>query len=114
MNMTTYQSKTIKNSQTSTVPQVKGPEMNDRDWINDILALEKYLTDNYNVFTREASHLELYQDLRFILDETHDCTRNIFNAMFAEGFYKLQQANPREIQQTREQFTKYLSSQSPY
>ena len=42
----------IKNPQTNQ-RTVKGPEMNDRDRLNDMLATEKNLTNNYNVFARK-------------------------------------------------------------
>ncbi len=104
----------IKNPESNTVPEVKTPEMNDRDFVNDILANEKYLTDGLNVFAREASHKELYDDIKNILIETHDCEREIFNVMFEEGFYSLQPAEKKEIRKARQQFSNYLNSQDPY
>jgi len=104
----------VKNPQTNIVPQVKGPEMNDCDYLNDILANEKYLTDNFNVFTREASHMELYNDIKQILNETHDCERELFNLMFKDGFYSMKAAPRQEIQQAQQKFTGYLNSQNPY
>ncbi len=108
------QQQIIKNPKSDAIPQQKTAEMNDRDYINDILANEKYLTDNFNVFAREASHGELYSDIKNILTETHDSTRKLFNLMFEEGFYKLQAAPENEIQQAQQQFANYLNSQKPY
>ena len=34
----------------------KTPQMNDRDFINDQLATEKYMTNSYNIALNEASH----------------------------------------------------------
>jgi hypothetical protein len=62
---------TIKNPKPNYEPQVKGPELTDRDRLNDILALEKYLTDSFNVSAREASHVFLHQDIMTVLNETH-------------------------------------------
>ncbi|MFZ7104793.1 MAG: spore coat protein [Peptococcaceae bacterium] len=104
----------IKNPQSDILPQVKGPEMNDRDRCNDILATEKYLTDSFNIFTREASNQQLYNEIKKILNETHDCARQLFNVMFQEGWYKLQAAPQQEIQQAQQQFANYLQSQNPY
>ena len=108
------QQNVIKNPKSQDIPQKKSPQMNERDFTNDILANEKYLTDNFNVFAREASHQELYNDIKQILNETHDCARNLFNIMFQEGFYKLKGAKKQDIQQTQQQFSNYLQSQSPY
>ncbi|MFW5986370.1 MAG: spore coat protein [Halanaerobiales bacterium] len=109
-----YKQREIKNAKSETVPEVKGPGMNDRDFINDILATEKYLTDNYNVFTREASHGELYNDVKNILIETHDKTRQIFNTMFEEGFYTLEAEEKQKVKDAQQQFTNYFNSQKTY
>lgn len=103
----------IKNPQTGQLPKVKGPEMNERDFINDILATEKYLTDNFNIFAREASHRQLHQDTITILNETHAAARNLFNLMFEKGWYSLTAAPQQEIQKTAQQFQSY-ESQQPY
>ena len=39
---------TIKNPKGLDLPQVKGPEMNDRDFINDGLSTCKYITDSFS------------------------------------------------------------------
>ncbi len=105
------QSKMIKNPEKNIV---HSPEMNDRDYLNDILATEKYLTDGFNTFAREASHTELHNDVMTILNETHDCTRDLFNLMFEDGFYSFQGASGQEVQQAQQKFSKYLSQQDPY
>ena len=43
----------IQNPQTQ-VPQT--PQMNDRDLVNDVLSMEKYMTDSYCTALNEASH----------------------------------------------------------
>jgi spore coat protein CotF len=103
----------IKNPQTNQIPQVKGPELNERDFVNDILATEKYLTDNFNIFTREASNQQLHSDVFQILQETHSAGRDLFNLMFQKGWYKLTAAAQAEIQQATQQFQNY-QSQFPY
>jgi ferritin-like metal-binding protein YciE len=105
---------TIKNPKTGELPKQKSPDMNDRDYLNDILANQKYLTDNFNVFAREASHSDLYDDIKQILAETHDNTRKLFNIMFEQGYYKLKAAKEEDIQQAQQQFSNYFDSQSPY
>lgn len=102
----------IKNPSTG-VPEVKGPEFNDRDMVNDLLSTEKYLTDNYNVFVKETSHEDLYRLTMGILNETHQAARDVFNLMFKKGWYTLTSAQSQTLQQTKEQFTNY-QSQFPY
>ncbi|MDF2663458.1 MAG: spore coat protein [Paenibacillus sp.] len=104
---------TIKNPKPAYEPKVKGPEMNDRDRINDILALEKYLTDSFNISAREASHAFLHQDIMTILNETHQCQYGMYELMFRKGHYKLEAEEQTKLDQTHMQFSNY-SSQFPY
>lgn len=103
----------IKNPQTGQLPTVKGPEMNERDFVNDILATEKYLSHSLNIFTLEASNQTLHDEVVTLLNETHVAARNLFNEMFKKGWYSLTAAGQPEIQQTAEQFQNY-QTQQPY
>lgn len=103
----------IKNPKPPGEPQVKGPEMNDRDRLNDILATEKYLTDSYNISIREASHNELYQDWMQIYTETQQACRDAFNLMFQKGWYKLEAEDQQKLDQAYQQFSGY-ATQFPY
>ena len=103
----------LGSQQSSTTSQVKGPELNDRDRLNDILATEKYLTDSLNVAVREASHDALHQDVLQILVDTHRCARQAYDLMFAKGWYKLEAVEQQKLTQTSQQFGQY-SSQFPY
>lgn len=93
-------------SQTSSGQSV---QMTDRDYLNDILATEKYLTDGMNIATREVSHDALFQTVRSALNETHDLAREVYNLMYAKGWYKLESAEAQKISQTATQFQGYLS-----
>lgn len=103
----------IANPQTGQLLQVKGPMMNDRDFINDGLSTCKYITDSLNIAIREASHEQLYNDLLQILQETHQSCRKLFNLMFKLGWYKLEAEEQQKINQAYQQFSGY-SSQFPY
>jgi hypothetical protein len=81
--------------------------------INDILATDKYLTDGYNVFAREASHQSLHQDVLGLLNETHQCARKAYETMFRKGWYALETAQAQQVQQSQQQFAGYMS-QFPY
>lgn len=106
------QQKKIQNPQVNT-QQPKGPQMSDRDMLNDTLANLKYLTDNFNVFSREASHQALHQDIMGMLNETHARTRDTYNLMFRKGWYSLEAEQPQTLQQTHQQFASY-QNQFPY
>jgi len=89
------------------------PQMNDRDFANDMLATEKYMTDAYSTALNEASHDGLYRDLIRIFNETQDCQRNLYNVMFQKGWYSLEAVPEQKLQQDFQQFQGY-TSQWPY
>lgn len=111
--MPQQQQNTIQNPKLPNEPQTKGPGMNDRDRLNDCLSSEKWLSDNFNVMAREASHQQLHQDVMTILNETHRCARDIFNLMFEQGHYKMEASEAQKIQQIQQQFQSYAQSQFP-
>ncbi|MDR4889470.1 spore coat protein [Fredinandcohnia sp. QZ13] len=100
----------VKNPKTS-VP--KTPQMNDRDFINDMLATEKYMTAAYSTALNEMSHDGLYEDIRSIFNETQDCQRELYNLMFKNGWYKLEEAETQKVQQKLQQFYNYTTTQFP-
>ncbi|GAB7057492.1 hypothetical protein JCM16163A_42410 [Paenibacillus sp. YK5] len=103
----------IANPQSGQLPNIKGPQMNDRDLLNDGLSTCKYLTDGFNVAVREASHQQLHDDMLQILTETHQSARELYNLMFQNGWYKLEAEEQQKLQQAHQQFSGY-SSQFPY
>ncbi|RAV19900.1 spore coat protein [Paenibacillus contaminans] len=88
-------------------PQVKGPEMNDRDYINDILTQEKYLTSGYNTGLNEMQNPQLHQTIQQILNDVHQSQTQLFNLMFQNGWYKMKAADAQEITQAHTQFNNY-------
>ncbi|KAB8131830.1 spore coat protein [Gracilibacillus oryzae] len=82
----------------------KTQAMNDRDFATDILATEKYLTQAYSTALNEASNQVLYQDLLNVFEETQNCQRELYNLMFKNGWYSLEQADMQKCQQSYQQF----------
>jgi spore coat protein CotF len=93
--------------ETNQLPKVKGPEINDRDRINDILSYEKYLTSGYNTGLNEMQNPKLRQTVQQILNETHQLQFQMFDLMFQKGWYKMKAAEQQEIGQTHQQFANY-------
>lgn len=100
----------IQNSETQ-VP--KTPQMNDRDYLNDILLTEKYMGVSYVHALQEASHQALYQDIKVVFDATADHQRDLYNLMFNKGWYKVESQAPQKMQQTHQQFSQYAQQQFP-
>jgi spore coat protein CotF len=92
----------------------KGPQMNERDFVNDLLSTEKYMSTSYSSALNEASHQALYQDLLMISNETHQMQRDLYHLMFKNGWYALEAADTQKLQQSHQQFSNYIQQQSPY
>lgn len=100
----------IKNPETQ-IP--KTPQMNDRDFMNDCLMTEKYLTTSYAVALHEMSHQDLHNDILSIYEETQNCQRDLYNLMFKKGWYGLEAEDSQKLQQTFQQFQNYQQQQFP-
>lgn len=93
--------------QTGQLPQVKTPEFNDRDRINDILSYEKYLTSGYNTGLNEMQNPRLRQKIGMMLQDAHQTQFQLFDLMFQKGWYKMKAADTQEISQAQQQFANY-------
>ncbi|GGM35873.1 hypothetical protein GCM10011351_22400 [Paraliobacillus quinghaiensis] len=87
----------------------KTPQMNDRDFLNDMLTTEKYMTQSYSTALNEASNQAFYQDLLAIYNETQDTQRNLYNLMFKNGWYSIEKAEQQKIQQSHQQYSGYTN-----
>ncbi len=87
----------------------RGPEMNDRDRLQDLLSMEKYMATGYNIGLSEAQRPALIQLLFSMLNETHQLQKQVFDVMFQKGWYKMKAASPQEMTQLKTQFSEYTS-----
>ena len=90
-------------------PQAKGPEMNDRDRINDILNYTKYMTQGYNTGLNELQNPALHKTVSGILNDLHETEFGLFSTMFDNGWYKIGVADQQEINKAYNQFNEYHS-----
>jgi spore coat protein CotF len=91
----------------------KTPQMNIRDFANDLLATEKHITDAYSTYLNEASNQALYQEFLSIFTEAQNEQRELYNLMFRKGWYALDAADGQQLQQKHQQFQGY-TNQLPY
>ena len=76
----------------------------DKDRLQDALASQKFITENYNTFTNECVTPEVRGVFMSILKEEHDMQNEIFVEMQKRGWYQVQPAEQQKIQQTRTKF----------
>jgi len=85
---------TVQNQKTE-IPQ--GPEMNDRDFLNDVLESEKNLSNNLAIALNEASNEVFFQDILDMFIECKKMSRQLYNLMFQNGWYTLEKAEQQKI-----------------
>ena len=87
----------IQNQETE-IP--KTSQMNDRDYINDILETEKNMSVNMTIALNEASNEKLYDELFDIFKDIKQSQRNLYECMFKNGWYSLEKAEEQKITKT--------------
>lgn len=83
--------------------QVEVPKtnaMNDKDYLNALLELEKNMSNNLSIALNEASCDKLFNAEFLLFTETKGMARDIFNVMFDCGWYSLEKESKQKIDQT--------------
>lgn len=86
--------KKVKNEKKE-VPATK--EMNDENILNDILSGEKCISNNYSIAIDEMSNMALYKKIMDIFKDTKNAARMAFNLSFKKGWYVLEEAETKKI-----------------
>ncbi len=74
-----------------------GKALNDKDYMNSLLSTLKELVKNYAVSLTEASNECLYRKYKEMFDVYANMQREVFEAMFERGWYKLEKAEDNKI-----------------
>lgn len=78
-------------------PIVKNQNMNDCDYLNDMLSTEKHLSDGYSIVCNEASNDTFFKEMLNIMMETKNEARELFNLLFQKGWYRLEKAEEQKV-----------------
>ena len=72
-------------------------EMNDENYLNDILETEKNLSVNFTYALNEASNETLFNEIYEMFKQIKEAQRNLFELSFRKGFYTLEKAETNKI-----------------
>lgn len=86
--------KKVENQKT---PCQEGPCMNDKDYLNSVLELEKNMSNNTAIALDEASNNDLYEDIFTMLEDLKDAARESYNLAFQLGWYQLESSEEEKI-----------------
>lgn len=75
----------------------KGIDMNDKDFISDILSSLKCMVKDYTVAITEASNEKLHRVYFDMFSNFDDLQRAVFELMFRKGWYTLEKAEDIKI-----------------
>lgn len=96
----------ISNNQVE-VPKTN--DMNDKDYLNALLEIEKNMSNNLSIALNEASCNKLFNFEFLLFTETKGMARDIFNMMFDCGWYSLEQESQQKIDKTIQEFENSLN-----
>lgn len=94
------------NNEKTEVEETK--EMNDLNYLSDILESTKNMVKNYSCALTEASNTTLYKILAKIFNETSLIQRDLFNLMFEKGWYTLETAPNSATTKAYDKFSKQV------
>ena len=81
-------------------------EMNDENYLNDILETEKNMSVNFTYALNEASNETLFNEIYEMFKQIKEAQRNLFELSFRKGFYTLEKAETNKI---NEEYTTLLN-----
>lgn len=96
-------------------PKVEVPatlKMNEKDYLTDILESEKNLSNNFSIALDEMSHQQLFEQIYQIFDEVKKKARNLYDVMFQYGWYALEEAEQKKIQEEHQKLQQELQELS--
>lgn len=72
-------------------------QMNDKDFLNDMLETEKNMSVNFTYALNEASNEELFEEIYGMFERIKESQRNLFELAFKKGWYSLEKAEETKI-----------------
>ena len=75
----------------------KGINLNDKDYINELLSCLKEMEKNLTIAKTEASNENLYNEYKQICEEISSLGRRTYEIMFKNGWYELEEAQNKKI-----------------
>ena len=72
-------------------------EMNDENYLNDILETEKNMSVNFTYALNEASNETLFNEIYEMFKQIKEAQRNLFELSFRKGFYTLEKVETNKI-----------------
>ena len=79
-------------------------DLQEKDYLQDLLSTQKKVTSDYNHFANETSHRNLKADLLNILREEQEAESSLFDKIVEKGWYEVKAASTQDIKKARDIF----------
>lgn len=86
----------------------KGMNLNDKDYLGDLLSSLKCIEKDYIVAMSEASNEHLYQSYHNIFLNIAKMQREVFELMFRKGWYSLEKETSTKIEEKAQMLNQEL------
>lgn len=80
--------------------------LSERDAVNDLLIQEKEMIKVYGTYLPEGSTSQLRNILKKNMDVISQQQYEVFTAMKSKGYYKVNEAEDQQIDQTKKKYSK--------
>jgi spore coat protein CotF len=84
------------------------PKMGDIDLLNDSIASQKLISDNYNTFANECATPNLRDEFMNILKDEHQIQSELFSEMQKRGWYQVKPADQNLVMQAKQKYQNIL------
>lgn len=87
-------------------------ELNDRDYLNDILCNEKNILSNTTIALTEASNRKLQKEFKDFFDTIEEIQRDTYEIAWNYGWYSLEESEKTKVNQKSKELQKKLDELS--
>ncbi len=77
-----------------------GTELNDKDYMTNLLYFLKAILKNMTVALTEASNEKIYKEYKTIFDDLASLQRQVYELMFKFGWYPLEESADTKVKET--------------
>ena len=79
--------------------------MKDQEIITDLMLTEKKMSANYDTYASECVNTQLRDTFVSMLTKSHETQTHLFKTAQQKGWYQVEQAQTRKVDQARQKFT---------
>ena len=84
--------------------------MGDKEYLNDSITMQKYMSSTYNTMESECANPQLRNDALSILKDEQMIQADMFSEMQRKGWYQIQCAEQPKVEQAKQKYSSSMPS----